>query len=132
GVLRWKSAGGCRARAGFEQGNEGGGLAPRPRVRLERILNGHHAYDTVSAEDARDELDDRGKRDAPVQERLHRDLVRGVQHRRSRTAGLEGGAGERHGRIPRLVEREELDLPERREIEARERRRHAIGGREDG
>src|SRR5450756_1066740 len=84
----------------------------------------------MSAEDASDHIDDRGIRNAPVEKRLDRDLVRGVQHRRSRAPGLERGVCEPHGRIARLIEREELELSERQKVESRERRWNTIGIRE--
>src|SRR5438132_6398620 len=58
------------------------GLAPGPLVGALQAHRGDHGRRLVRVQHGLHHLDDPSERDAPLQERRHRDLVRRVHHRR--------------------------------------------------
>src|ERR1044071_2656640 len=92
-------------------------LAPRERVGLEDLGQRARRRRGDAAQGVLDHGSDRGEANAPGEERLDRDLVRGVQHRGRGAAGAERGVRESQARKALGVEPFEREALQPGEVE---------------
>ena len=95
-------------------------LAGRPvdRLRLVEASRGGRLADAFHG--SRNDVNDVGEGNLPLEEGRDGDLVGRVEDRRHPSPGLQGLAGQAEGRVAARVELEEIEARERRQVEAPE------------